>query len=299
MIVDYRDTKGRMSHPGNESRLVTRRYSLGLIGSALLLPSCARKPSSAVRIGSKSTSENMTIAEIYAVALERENIPVERHMNFGDGPSLMAALQRGDIDIYPESVQTHPYNAGTSNNGIAQLEAAPANDSPCLATSQYAAVTYWLLTLKRCAELAPQLRLAATPEFLASGALDRLRRIYGGFKFKTILTYPQNEQYVALSRGDADVGNAFTTDPRIAGWQLIVLRDDKKIWPQYSTAPLVRVAALRGHPRIRPILDGISRALTEYAIQQMNMRLGLLYVDRHDMAEAFVTANTRSISYKR
>lgn len=298
-------------------RSLTRKDSLGLIGSALLFASCAAKAAGRVRIGSKSSGENATIAEIYAIALEHENIGVERHLNLGSAERVMAAIQRGEIDLYPEYVRTggknlpdvSPANDSVSlydaikplytrHYGVTWLTPSPANDSPCLLTSPYAAEEYWLLALTRCAEIAPKLRLAATSDFLASGGVfERLQRVYGTLKFKQILTFDPGGQYDALSRGDVDVASGFTTDAQVAEKQLIVLRDDKDFWPRYNVAPVIRLATIASHARVRPVLDHISHTLTEYAVQQINMRLDLLSMDPHDVAEDFMAARTPSASH--
>jgi glycine betaine/choline ABC-type transport system substrate-binding protein len=243
----------------------------------------------AVRVGSKSSSENATIAEIYAVALEREKIAVERHLNIGDSKSVMAALRRGDIDVYPEDIRIDLYEtlkpSYERRYGVTWLTPAPVNNSPCLATSQYIANEYWLVTLTKCAAIAPQLRFAGSRDFLASGALEGLRRLYGDFKFKSVISVDEGAQYDALSRDDVDVVNGSTVSPRIAEKQLIVLSDGKRFWPQYHVAPVVRVAATHTHPRLRAILDRASRKLTQYAVQQMNMRLDLLDMDPRDVAK--------------
>lgn len=270
---------------------VTRKHSLTLVGAAVVAASCSVKTTGAVRVGSKSSSENATIAEIYALALEREKIAVERQLNIGDSKSVMAALQRGDIDLYPEDVRTgRDMLSHERQYGVTWLTPAPANESPCLATSQYTANEYWLVTLTKCAAIAPQLRFAGSRDFLASGALERLRRLYGGFKFKSVISVDEGAQYDALSRGDADVANGYTVSPRIAEKQLIVLLDEKRFWPQYHVTPVVRIAALHTHPNLRVVLDGASQRLKQYAVQQMNMRLDLLGMDPHDAAEALLAS---------
>ncbi|HEV2260673.1 MAG TPA: glycine betaine ABC transporter substrate-binding protein [Candidatus Rubrimentiphilum sp.] len=271
---------------------MTRGHALGLFSSALLLSDCARGVNP-LRVGSKSSPENATIAEIYALALERTHIPVRRYMNLGDSETAMTALQRGEIDLYPEYVRKGLDNREkvVPVNGVTWLEPSPAFDSPCLATSPYAAQKYWLLTLKRCARIARQLRFAGSTRFIASGALDRLRRAYGGFEFRNVIAVRPGEQYDALGRGDAEVANAFTTDSRIAERQLIVLRDDKRVWAHENIAPAIRVAAIHAHPRVPAVLNGISRRITEYAVQQLNLRLDLLDMDPRDAAEGFIAAN--------
>lgn len=46
------------------------------------------------------------IAEIYSRALENAGLKVERHLNLGSTAIAMAAIERGDIDLYPEYTGT-------------------------------------------------------------------------------------------------------------------------------------------------------------------------------------------------
>ena len=262
--------------------VITRGAALGLIGAALL-SDCGRRTFNTVRVGSQNSRENATIAEIYAAALERVRIPVERRMYLRDAH---AELERGGIDLYPAYVPSE----FDERDGMAALARAPVVASPCLVTSQYAAEEYWLLSLDECSNLAGRLRLAATAAFLKSGALRRLRRLYGGFQFKAVTAYDPGAQYDALNRGDADVANGLTTASNIAEDALIVLHDDKRVWPRKNLAPIVSIAALRAHPQMAVVLDRISHTLTQFAVQHMNMRLDLLYLEPRDVAEDFVTA---------
>lgn len=262
-----------------------------MIGSALLLPACAPKSiPNAVRIGSTDSDENATIAQIYASTLERAGIPVDRRMRLGDEQTVEAAISRGDIDLYPGLLFANvPTGESTT-----LLAAAPAAESPCLVTSQYSAEQFWLLRLTKCAALAPQLRLAASPDFLAPGGpLDQLKRVYGGFNFKAVTRCDPGTQYYVLNRGDADVANGDTTDSNIAQTQLIVLSDDKHFWRARHLTPVIRVAALRAHPQMRTVLDRMSRNLTLYALQQLNSKRVVLDMDPRDVAEAFVQRHAR------
>lgn len=263
---------------------ITRGRSIALIASSLLLARCSPRPApNSLYVGSTDSGENRTIAEIYAVALERAKIPVARRMGIGDAARTMQALLRGDIDLYPGLIQAH------TSAGVIWLAPSPANLSPCLVTSQYAAEQFWLLRMSKCAAIAPQLRLAATADFLApNGPLQQLRRRYGGFNFKSIVRCDAGAQFDPLNRGDTDVANAVTTDPAIAETQLIVLGDDKHFWPEQHTAPAVRRDALHRHPRLAPVLDRLSPRLTIYRLQQLSRREHLLDIDPRDAAEEFV-----------
>jgi osmoprotectant transport system substrate-binding protein len=287
----------------------TRRSALVLIGAAALLPSCGTKSvPGAVRVGSKDFGENITIAEIYAAALERAGIPVERHMNLGSTQIATEALQHGDIDLYPEYTGTglidvlhlppmHDARAlfkrvkdeYERRFDLTWLDPSPVNDSQALATTPLIAEQYNLLTLSECAVKAPQLRFAAIPEFVVrADALPGLQRYYGGFQFKSVRTYDIGLQYDALARGDAEVATAFTTDAQIQTADLIILRDDRNFWPAYNVAPVVRMQTLRRLPRIAQILRRVSPALTNDTVRRLNVEVNVEHVDPAQAAAAFV-----------
>lgn len=287
----------------------TRRQSIALIGAALALPRCSGGGGNgAVRVGSKDFAEDITVAEIYAAALERANIPVERHMNLGSTQIATAAMQRGDIDLYPEytgtalidvlhlqplrsaqQIFTTVKSAYEQRYRITWLAPSPMNDSQALAVTQAVAQRYNLRTLTQCSKLAAQLRLATIPEFLTrADALPGLQKFYGGFHFKSNPTYEIGLQYQALVNGDADVATAFTTDSQIGTENLIVLQDDRDFWPAYNIAPVVRQSALNTHPQIAAVLDRVSPLLTDTAVRQLNYQVNVKHADPADAAKQFL-----------
>ncbi|HET6895962.1 MAG TPA: glycine betaine ABC transporter substrate-binding protein [Candidatus Baltobacteraceae bacterium] len=290
----------------------TRKESLALIAAALALPQCSggsgRGPASAVRVGSKNFTEDITIAEIYAAALENAKIPVERHMNLGSTQIAMAALQRGDIDLYPEytgtalidvlhmpPMRTRPQIYGTVKQAFEKrfnltlLTPSPMNDSQGLCVSQAVAQKYNLRTLSQCAKLAPQLRLATIAEFLTrADALPGLQQFYGGFHFSSARTYEIGLQYEALLRGDADVATAFTTDSQIGTDNLLVLQDDRHFWPEYNVAPVARMSSLKTHPQIAAVLNRVSPLLTDSVVRQLNYQVNVQHTDPADAAQQFL-----------
>jgi osmoprotectant transport system substrate-binding protein len=289
---------------------VTRTQSLALIGAALLMPHCngnARKPG-AIRVGSKNFGENIIVAEVYAAALEHAGIAVERHMNLGSTQIAMAALQRGDIDLYPEYTGTGLIDVlhlpplrdakavyetvkreYSRRYGLTWLTASPANDSQGLAVTQRVAQRYALRTLSKCAVLAPQLRFAAIPEFVSrADALPGLQKFYGGFNFKDVKTFDIGLQYDALVHGDADVSTAFTTDSQILTDHLVVLDDDRHFWPAYNIAPVVRSSVLRQHPLIARVLNAIAPRLTTHELAAMNYLYNVRHSDAAKIAHPLV-----------
>lgn len=291
--------------------MLTRSRSIALIGAALLLPNCGGGKSangSAVRVGSKNFGENIIIGEIYAQALEHAGFTVERHMNLGSTQIAMAAMERGDIDLYPEYTGTglidvlhlppmrdakmlyeRVRNQYQQKYGMTWLTPSPANDSQGLAVTK-AVAQNGVRTLSQCAKAAPQLRLAAVPEFVArADALPGLQKYYGGFKFKDVKTYDIGLQYDALQRGTADVATAFTTDAQIPQYGLLVLDDDKHFWPAYNIAPVVRNDVLKARPKIAAILNALAPKLTTQRVSQMNYAYTVRKQDAAQIARSFFT----------
>lgn len=275
--------------------------------AAPLLARCSLG-SPAIRVASKNFTESFVIAEIYAQALEAAGLRVERLFNLGSTQIAMAAMRRGNIDLYPEYTGTAlidvlhlppiadsraAYDTVSrlfkERYGLIWLTPAPMNDSQALATTRSIAASKRLATLSDVARAAPQLRFATIQEFLARpDGLPGLQRFYGGFRFAEIRTYDIALKYRALLEGRADVASAFSTDGEIASDSLVVLRDDRQFWSAYNVAPVVRGAALDRWPQIPRVLDPVSRRITDRAAQTMNAAVEKDQADPADVAAEFL-----------
>ncbi len=286
---------------------MSRRRALALVAATPLAARCAFD-SSAVRVGSKNFTESFIIAEIYAQSLEAAGMRVERLFNLGSTQIAMAAMGRGNIDLYPEYTGTalidvlhlapiaNPREAYATVSrlfeqryGIVWLTPSPMNDSQGLATTRAVAERDRLATLSDVSRAAPDLRLATIQEFLARpDGLPGLQHFYGGFRFRDIRTYDIALKYRALLDGAADVASAFTTDGAIATDELVILRDDRHFWSAYNVAPVVRAATLAARPRIAGVLDAISPKITDRAARALNAAVENAQADPIDVAAIFL-----------
>ena len=285
---------------------LSRRRALVLLASTVVLPHCAGR--SALRVGSKNFTESIVVAEIYAQALESAGFAVERRLNLGSTQIALAAMSRGDIDLYPEytgtalidvlhhaplhdarAIYVTVRDAFKTRYGIDWLEPSPMNDSQAIATTREIALKNNLRTLTDLARVSAKLRLATIPEFVTrADGLPGLHRLYGGFVFASVRTYDIALKYQALLNGAADVATAFTTDGTLATQRLVVLEDDKHLWPPYNVAPLVRSATLSRQPRIATVLNAISGRLTDANARAMNAAVEDRKQDPADVAAAFL-----------
>lgn len=286
--------------------MISRGRMLLLAAAAPLAVRCT-PPSGSVRVGSKNFAESFVIAEIYSQALERQNFHVDRLFNLGSTEIALAAMQRGDIDLYPEYTGTalidvlhlppmsDPQTIYTTVSrdfkqrfDLVWLQPSPMNDSQGLATTRAIATARHLVTLSDVSRAAPNLRLATIPEFLSRpDGLPGLQKVYGGFQFESIRSYDIALKYQALLEGRADIATAFTTDGEIATDALVVMIDNKHFWPPYNVAPVVRAATLQRQPQIARILNAIAPAITDSRMRAMNAAVESEQ-DPADVASAFL-----------
>ena len=294
---------------------LNRAHVLALLATAPLA-ACGRRLGStggaadgAIAVGSKNFTEELILGEIYAQTLERGGLHVTRRLDLGGTDIAMAALQRGQIDLYPEYTgtalvnQLHRAPISDANAAYAAVKAAyakqydlvwlrpsPFNDSQALAATQATASAHRMRTLSDVAREAPRLVLGAIPEFLhRADGLPGLQKAYGGFRFKAIKQLDNGLKYQALKQGDVDVVVAFTTDGQIAADRLVVFADDKHLFPAYQVAPVVRKATLGAHPEIATLLDAVAPSLTTETMQQLNLLVdGPKKTEPADVARTFL-----------
>jgi osmoprotectant transport system substrate-binding protein len=265
-----------------------------------------------VTVGSKNFTEELILGELYAQALEHAGIAVTRKLNLGTTDIAMAALQRGEIDLYPEYTGTALLNvlklppdgdarrvyrnvkaAYAKQFGLVWLAPAPMNDTQALATTQAIAGREAIGKLSDLALKAGELRLGAVPEFLKrADGLPGLQKRYGGFRFKQVKIVDNGLKYQALEHGDVDVILAFTTEGDLKANNLVVLEDDKHLFPPDQVAPVVRKAVADAKPALAQALDKLAPLLTDDVMQNLNLQVdGPQKREPADVARDFLKQN--------
>ncbi|MFN8496625.1 MAG: glycine betaine ABC transporter substrate-binding protein [Anaerolineae bacterium] len=260
-----------------------------------------------VRIGSKDFTEQFILGEIYAQLLEANGYKVERKLNLGGTKVAQEALTRGDIDFYPEYTGTgltvvlgkdamsdpkqtfDAVQAGYKPMNLTWLDPAPMNNTQALAMKKDKAAQLGIKTLSDLAQKAPQLRAALIPEFLERpDGLPGLKKVYGGFDFGSVQNVAIGVKYKALLDDQADVTLAFGTDGQIAGYDLMTPVDDKKLWPPYQVAPVVRNDTLQKNANLAALLNSVAPKLTDQTMQQLNWEVDGKKREPADVAKEFL-----------
>ncbi len=307
----------------------TRRTIMKGAALAPLMAALGRLDTAAqskVRVGSKDFPESIIIGEIYALLLEHAGLEVERKLNLGGTVVAQQALLSGDLDLYPEYTGTGllvvlggalsdvPGLGGTPSAGdedpstavydyvkahyqeqfdLVWLDQSPMNDTQALAVKKDFAQEHELTTISQLVALASSVDLvfSAPVDFEErDDGLKGLRTIYGDFP-ATVNGVAPGIKYQALMDGDANVVLAFSTDAEIGFNDLLVLEDDKNLWPPYHVAPVVRQAALDANPGIADALNAVAQLITtEVQIGLNGQVVGDEQKSPEEVAKAFLEA---------
>lgn len=261
-----------------------------------------------IRVGSKDFTEQFILGELYAQLLEAQDLPVERKFNLGGTPIAQAGLIKGDIDLYPEYTGTALLTIlKQSSNGDPQqvfdtvasayeqdynlvwLNPAPMNNTQALVVTAKTAKQYQLKTISDLARQANQLRMIGPPEFEArEDGLPGLKSIYGNFQLKAYVATDPGLRYQALASGQADVAVGFGTDGEINALNLVVLEDDRGLFPPYQVAPVVRQPVLEAYTNIKSALNALAPKLTDDTMRRLNYEVSGKRQEPRTVAQRFL-----------
>ncbi len=247
----------------------------------------------AVRVGSKDFTEEFIVGNMYADLLEANGIPVERKLNLGGTPVLQQALVSDQVDLYPEYTGTGlltvlklPSNTDRQQVfntvkdeyqkqfNLVWLNPAPMNNTQALAMKKDVAQAKGIKTISDMAAQASELTMIGPPEFeQREDGLPGIQAAYGNFQLKEYIPVDPGLRYEGLVNGQADVVVAFGTDGQIAAYDLLVLQDDKGLFPPYQIAPVVRQQALDAYPKVADVLNQLAPLLDDATMQRLNFEV--------------------------
>jgi glycine betaine/choline ABC-type transport system substrate-binding protein/ABC-type proline/glycine betaine transport system permease subunit len=251
-----------------------------------------------ITVGSKNFTEQFILGEIYAQALHAAGYKVKKQLNLGSEQIALKALKSGTVDAYPEytgtiltsfckikdaDVSHDPAQAYTqakdcmAKEGIAAYKQSPFTDSNGFALTQATAQKLGNITaLSQLKDKAPTLRISGPPECQQRvDCLLGLEKTYG-LKFKKFVSIDIAKRHEVLKNGQTDVGEVFTTDGQIKADNLVLLKDDKQLFPPYNAVLLAKSSvAEKAGPDFAKTIDAVTSGLTLPVMQELNSRVDL------------------------
>ena len=256
----------------------------------------ASKPT--ITVGSKNFTEEFILGEIYAQALQAAGYKVKKQLNLGSEQIALKALKAGRVDAYPEYTGTVltsfckvkdtqiPHDPAAAydqaktcmaKEGIDALPATPFTNSNGFAVTQATAKKLGNITkLSQLSPKAATLTISGGPECAQRpDCLLGLKQVYG-LKFKKFLSIDLAKRHEVIKNGQSDVGLVFTTDGQIKADNLVLLQDDKQLFPPYNATLLTRSSVASGAgPDYAKVIESVDRGLTTPVMQELNSRVDL------------------------
>jgi osmoprotectant transport system permease protein len=246
----------------------------------------------AVVVGSKPFGESYLLAELFAQVLEARGHTVTRRLGLGGTEIIFPALQQGAIDVYPEY---------TGSGLLVILKATPDPDPlgvfdtvarefrarfdlqwlpPLGFENTYAmsvrtelAERLGLRTLSDFAAVSRGMRAGFTADFIGlPDGLPGLRAAYG-IEPGTVNALAPAVKYQALVSGAVDIIDAYSTDGLLDRYPITVLEDDRRFFPPYDAAALVRGQLARDQPSAIAALAELSGRIDVGRMRRWNARV--------------------------
>jgi len=273
--------------------------AVGVASVVGLAPSGRERP---VRIGAKTFTEQYVLAEVLARQIQtKTGAPTEVLASLGSTVAF-DALVRGEIDAYVEYTGTirstlmHETGAGSGRAAVlAEVDRwLRETHGVGVACSLGFENTYVFalrralaseLGVRRLSDLVPKasrLRAAGDYEFWSRSEWADVKRVYD-LDFAERRVMDPSLLYEAVAGSQVDVITAYSSDGRIAAYDLVTLEDDRGAIPPYDAVVLVSRGLSTRHPDVVAAL----RAL-EVTIDVKRMRAMNAAVDRDGKSPAAV-----------
>jgi osmoprotectant transport system permease protein len=275
----------------------------GYTGAALVagrLPT-AHRP---VMVGSKTFTEQYILSEILARTIETRTDHSARAVQSLGSTVLFDALDADEIDVYvdysgtiwatimersqlPEDrsrVLTEVERYLANEHGVVLIGSLGFENTYALAMRGEQARSLGVATISDLVPHAPTLEIGGDYEFFARPEWAALVSAYG-LRFRARRSMDSSLMYQAARTEEVDAISAFSTDGRIAAFDLRVLIDDRGVIPPYDAVVLASARMARDAPEVVAALRRLQGTIDASDMRRMNM-----LVDREGRAPAAVAA---------
>jgi len=258
-------------------RLIVSLGGLAIVVAASLYPLFGRAEAPVV-IGTKNFEEQYILASLIGERLHRVGYATVHRDDLGS-TVIFRALAAGDVGVYVDYSGTIWANEMKRSDmpgrqavldrmakwlkekyGIRYVGALGFENAYAFAMRRDEADAMGIRTLADLAKHSAALKFGTDLEFLARPEWAAVKRVYG-LDFAVKRQYQANFMYKAVADGDVDAISAFSSDGRIAQYNLKILGDPKHALPPYDAVLLVspeRAHDAKMLKALQPLIGAIS-----------------------------------------
>ncbi|WP_032847728.1 glycine betaine ABC transporter substrate-binding protein [Fusobacterium sp. CM22] len=251
------------------------------------------KKDKTINIATKPMTEGYILGQMLTELIEQDtDLKVNITNGVGGGTSnIHPAIVKGEFDLYPEYT-------GTSWEAVLKKEASydeskfdelqkeykekynleyvnlyGFNNTYGLAVNKDIAEKYNLKTYSDLAKVSNNLIFGAEYDFFErEDGYKELQKVYN-MNFKKQIDMDIGLKYQAMQDKKIDVMVIFTTDGQLAISDVVVLEDDKKMYPSYRAGTVVRSEILSEYPELKPVLEKLNNILDDKTMADLNYQV--------------------------
>ena len=251
------------------------------------------KKNKTINIATKPMTEGYILGQMLTELIEQDtDLKVNITNGVGGGTSnIHPAIVKGEFDMYPEYTGTS-WEAVLKKEGsydeskFNELEKEYKekynlewgnlygfNNTYGLAVNKDIAEKYNLKTYSDLAKVSNELIFGAEYDFFErEDGYKELQKVYN-MNFKKQIDMDIGLKYQAMKDKKIDVMVIFTTDGQLAISDVLVLEDDKKMYPSYRAGIVVRSEILSEYPELKPVLEKLNNILDDKTMADLNYQV--------------------------
>jgi osmoprotectant transport system permease protein len=269
-------------------------------------------PERTVTIGSKTFTEQYILSEILAGRIaSHAGAPTRAVQSLGSTVAF-DALRSGDLDLYVDydgtiwatimkrdrlpSDRSEVYEAVRrflqEEHGITVIGSLGFENTYALGMRAARARALGIERIGQLAPVAPNMEIGGDYEFFQRAEWASIQSAYG-LEFGSERSMDSSLMYQAVARGEVDVISAFSTDGRIAAFDITLLEDDRGVIPPYAAIILASPKLAEEMPAVVTALAGLVGSIDADAMRRMNLAVDQDGRSPVDVAREFLHGLTR------
>ena len=251
------------------------------------------KKDKTINIATKPMTEGYILGQMLTELIEQDtDLKVNMTTGVGGGTSnIHPAMLKGEFDLYPEYTGTS-WEAVLKKEGsydeskfdelqkeykekynLEYVNLYGFNNTYGLAVNKDIAEKYNLKTYSDLAAVSNNLIFGAEYDFFErEDGYKELQKVYN-MDFKKQIDMDIGLKYQAMKDKKIDVMVIFTTDGQLAISDVVVLEDDKKMYPSYRAGTVVRSEILSEYPELKPVLEKLNNILDDKTMADLNYQV--------------------------
>jgi len=285
----------------------------------ILLPGCSQQSQEKgtagggkLVIASPNYAEPQILAEMIRQLIEAKlDINVDHKRKFQGSTAVHQAMETGDVQMYVsytgtqfvgvlgmevteewkdrERVFNYVKDKYHEKFNVKVFEPFGFNNTYAVAVRKETAEKLGLKTISDLAPHSKTMTIATDSTFQErkGDGWNELAETYD-LQFQNVVGMSYDLMYQALKTGDVDAAVAYSTDGRIAAYDLVVLEDNKNFFPPYDAVLFVKEDVLEKYPEINQIVEPFLGAFTEKSIAELNSLVDVEKKEPADVAKQYL-----------